>query len=145
MSQGEWSIIDRMPTPQEHRRLAEAVGWAESFDWQSMPDSLAGSVAGVVAERNGEVVGMGRLVGDGVLYFYIQDVAVLPELQGQGLGRALLDRLLHHVRRMAPANAFVGLFATPEAVALYASRGFTAGDLQGMFRVLTPAVGSDSG
>ena len=51
-----------------------------------------------------------------------------------------VDRLLDHVRRLAPAQAFVGLFATPEAVAVYASRGFTAGDMQGMFRVL-PAPG----
>ena len=138
MTVPDWSIVDRMPTPAEHRRLSEAVGWAASFDWQTMPASLAGSLAGVVAERDGEVVGMGRLVGDGVLYFYVQDVAVLPELQGQGIGRALLDRLLDHVRRLAPAQAFVGLFATPEAVAVYASRGFTAGDMQGMFRVLGP-------
>lgn len=139
MTPTDWSIVDRMPTPAEHRSLSEAVGWAHSFDWSTMPASLAGSLAGVVAELDGEVVGMGRLVGDGVLYFYVQDVAVLPAYQGQGMGRALVDRLLQHVERLAPANAFVGLFATPEAVALYASRGFTSGDMQGMFRVLPPA------
>ena len=134
----EWALVDRLPTPQEHRRLAEAVGWGDSFDWPSLPDSLAGSLAGVVAEDAGEVVGMGRLVGDGVLYFYVQDVAVLPGYQGRGIGAALVDRLLEQVRRLAPAHAFVGLFATAPAIPLYASRGFTAGDMQGMFRVLGP-------
>ena len=28
---------------------------------------------------------MGRVVGDGVFYCYVQDVVVLPELQGQGM------------------------------------------------------------
>ena len=138
MSEPEWSLVDRMPTPQEHRRLSEAVGWADAFDWASLPTSLDASLAGVVAESGGDVIGMGRLVGDGVLYFYVQDVAVLPTHQGRGIGAALLDRLLQHVRRLAPAQAFVGLFATGEAVPLYQSRGFTAGDMHGMFHVVPP-------
>ena len=81
---------------------------------------------------------MGRLVGDGVLYFYVQDVAVLPAYQGRGIGAALVDRLLQQVARLAPAQAFVGLFATAPAIPLYASRGFAAGDMQGMFRVFGP-------
>lgn len=138
MVRHSWSIVDRLPTPQEHRRLAEAVGWDLAFDWPSMPVSLAASLSGVVADDAGEVVGMGRLVGDGVMYFYVQDVAVLPEHQGRGIGAALVDRLLEQVRRQAPARAFVGLFSTAPALELYTSRGFTAGDLAGMFRVLAP-------
>ncbi|MCR5501527.1 MAG: GNAT family N-acetyltransferase [Lachnospiraceae bacterium] len=32
-----------------------------------------------------EVVGMGRLVGDGVMYWYLQEIVVLPEYQGRGI------------------------------------------------------------
>jgi len=143
MSEIVWSVVDRMPTPEEHRRLAEAVGWAGSFHWESLPASLDGSLAGVVAESDGRVVGMGRLVGDGALYFYVQDVVVMPEYQGVGLGAALLDRLLDHVERLAPAHAFVGLFATDAALPLYQSRGFTPGDMRGLFRVIERAGRGD--
>jgi len=40
------TLENRLPTPQEHRRLAEAVGWAHAFDWPSQPASLAGSTLG---------------------------------------------------------------------------------------------------
>ncbi|MDQ0636416.1 GNAT superfamily N-acetyltransferase [Arthrobacter pascens] len=131
-------IEHRIATISEHRRIAEAVGWSGSFDWQTVPLSLEASVSGVVAVVGERVVGMGRLVGDGVKYFYIQDVAVLPEYQGQGVGKAIIDRLLLHVAQTAPSTAFVGLFSTEQATEVYASRGFTAGDMTGMFRLVEP-------
>lgn len=132
------SLVDRVPTPEEHRRLAEAVGWSHAFDWDTVAASLTGSRLGVVAVVDGEVVGMGRVVGDGALYFYVQDVAVLPAHQGTGLGRAILRRLLDQIADSAPASAFVGLFATSDGDALYRSEGFTTGDMQGMFRLVPP-------
>jgi GNAT superfamily N-acetyltransferase len=95
-------------------------------------------VSGVVAVAGERVVGMGRLVGDGVKYFYVQDVAVIPEYQGQGVGKAIIDQLLLHVAQTAPSTAFVELFSTENATKVYASRGFTAGDMAGMFRLVQP-------
>lgn len=132
------TIVRRMPTPEEHRRLAEAVGWSAAFNWETVPASLRGSLAGVVAMRDGEVVGMGRLVGDGAMYFYVQDLVVLPAHQGAGIGKALVAALLEHVASVAPATAFVGLFATDEAIPLYERMGFSRGDLAGMFRLVEP-------
>jgi len=132
------ALLDRLPTPAEHRRLAEAVGWTEAFDWDTVPASLTGSLAGTVALDGDQVIGMGRLVGDGVKYFYVQDLAVLPEYQGSGIGTALLQRLLEHVASTAPSTAFVGLFGTDGAIPLYERHGFTPGDMTGMFRLVEP-------
>jgi len=133
------TLEDRLPTPSEHRRLAEAVGWAHAFDWPSQPASLAGSTLGVVAvTADGEAVGMARVVGDGVNYFMVQDVVVLPDHQGRGIGRALLARVLDLIARRAPAPAFVTLFATAEGSALYRAAGFEVGDMTGMVRVVDP-------
>jgi len=133
-----FAIEKRMPTAEEHRQLAEAVGWSAAFNWATVPASLRGSLAGVVAIRDGEVVGMGRLVGDGAMYFYVQDLVVLPAHQGSGIGKALVAALLEHVASVAPATAFVGLFATDEAIPLYERMGFSRGDLTGMFRLVEP-------
>ena len=38
--------------------------------------ALAGSLFGVVALRGPEIVGMGRVVGDGTVFFYLQDIAL---------------------------------------------------------------------
>ncbi|THV28006.1 GNAT family N-acetyltransferase [Glycomyces paridis] len=133
-----YALFDRLPTPEEHRRLAEAVGWGEAFDWDTTPASLDGSLAGVVAFAGDEIVGMGRLVGDGAKYFYVQDVAVLPDRQGAGIGAAVVRRLLDHIARTVPSTAFVGLFATDGAVPLYERHGFGHGDMAGMFRLVEP-------
>lgn len=131
-------IQHRLPTPDEHRRLAESVGWSNAFHWPSMPRSLDASLFGVVALDGDIAIGMGRIVGDGVLYFYIQDVAVEPTYQGRGIGQRILEALLDWIRATAPAHAFVGLFATDAALPLYERNGFSRGDMTGMFRVLDP-------
>jgi GNAT superfamily N-acetyltransferase len=61
----------------------------------------------VVAPDGGAVVGTARVVGDGVTYVAVQDVAVHPEHQARGIGRALLDRVLERIAAGAPATAFV--------------------------------------
>lgn len=131
------AYVDRVPTPEEHRRLAESVGWTHAFDWDAMPASLAASVYGVVVQRDGETVAMGRVVGDGVFYFYVQDVVVLPELQGRGLGDEILRRLVAQVDAFAPPKAFIGLFAAGESTRFYERHGFAVhAGMTGMFRVV---------
>lgn len=79
----------------------------------------------VVHERTGQVVAMGRVLGDGGWYFHVVDMAVLPEHQRRGLGDAMLTALLHHVQDHAPAGAHVSLLADPPGRRLYARHGFT--------------------
>lgn len=137
-----WRIEHRLPTVEEHRRLAESVGWADGFHWPSLPGSLENSLYGVVATSGDEIVGMGRIVGDGSMYFYIQDVAVSPRFQRMGIGQAIVDELLAWIRERSPA--FVGLFATPEARELYRRNGFTDQDMTGMMRVVGPEYDSSA-
>lgn len=122
------TFADRVPTVDEQRDLALAVGWGDHFDWASIGASLVGSLHGVVALAGEEVVGVGRLVGDGVRYFYVQDVMVRPEASDEGIASRIVERLLVWVRRQAPADAVVGLFASPAAVGVYEGLGFTAAD-----------------
>lgn len=79
-----------------------------------------------VAHRaDGQVVGMGRLIGDGGWYFHVVDMAVLPGHQRQGIGDAVLTWLLEEIDRAAPPHAFVSLMADPPGRRLYARHGFT--------------------
>ena len=129
--------VDRVPTYAEHRALAERVGWRDSFRWDAIPASLAGSCCGVVAtDGDGRVVGMGRAVGDGAFFFYLQDIAVDPDHQRSGIGREITKRLVAQVHRMAGGDAFIGLFATEEAVGLYRAMGFDDSSMHGLWQVV---------
>jgi GNAT superfamily N-acetyltransferase len=140
MSSGDYELIERMPTPDEHRALAVAVGWDDHFDWTTVPASLAASLHGVVAvSRTGETVAMGRLVGDGIHYFYVQDVVVHPDHESAGLGSSVVELLLEWVSSRVTAQAFVGLFASEEAIGMYREQGFETTDMTGMHRAVGPA------
>ena len=42
-------------------------------------------------------IGMGRIVGDGAVICYVQDLIVVPEYRHEGVGHMLLDRLTEYV------------------------------------------------
>ncbi|MGX5682195.1 GNAT family N-acetyltransferase [Schumannella luteola] len=133
-----FEILDRVATADEHRRLTHSVGWSDHLDDAVLDSSLAATVRGAVAVREGEVVGMARLVGDGNHYFYVQDVVVHPDHEGDGIASQLTARLVSWVEETATRPAFIGLFASPDAEGVYSSLGFTTEGATGM-HVLLPA------
>lgn len=127
-------LVDRVVTVAELRELARAVDWLDHYDWSSMGRALARSIAGVVAVDRDRVVGAARVVGDGVRYFYVQDVLVEPDHTDEGIASRMVQRLLDVVDATA-AEPFVGLFSSSEARGVYESLGFVADDsMTGMHR-----------
>jgi ribosomal protein S18 acetylase RimI-like enzyme len=123
----------------EFRGLFDSVGWVP-YRVATIAAALEGSLFGTVALTDGEVVAMGRVVGDGGKFFYIQDLAVRPKYQGRGIGRRIVCRLVSRIEMMAPGSPFIGVFATPEAIPLYRTLGFDSafGGLTGMAVVKEP-------
>lgn len=79
-------------TAGEMNQIRRAVAWTPLPEEQ-LQAALARSACTVAAYRQGQPVGMARLVGDGV-YCLLCDVAVVPSAQGQGVGSALVRRAL---------------------------------------------------
>jgi len=130
-------LVERVPTIEEYERLCRAVGWGDVMNFAAAAQGLPRSLHAVVAEADGTAVGMGRVVGDGAIFFYIQDVAVHPDCQGRGIGSEILSTLVGWVRENAPDKAFFGLFAIHGTEPFYERFGFEvyAHDV-GMFQVL---------
>ena len=108
-----------------------------------MARGLAASLFGVVLlSADGETVGCARLVGDGGIYFYVQDFIVAPEHQGRGLGDVLLDEVRGYLGREAPLGAFVGLMAARGKAGFYSRRGFAprSQDAPGMSLMWSPGA-----
>ena len=132
----EYTIDDRVATLEEYRAICEAVGWGEVMNFEAAPQALRRSLYGVVATYAGQAIGMGRVVGDGAIFFYLQDIAVVPEHQGRGVGAQIVGRLLAYLASAAPEKAFVGLFAAAGKEPFYQRYGFRAHSaLTGMFQV----------
>ena len=78
----------------------------------------------MVVWHDGRAIGMGRIVGDGGCHMQIVDMAVEPEHQGKGVGKAIFARLEAWLRQTAPDTAYVSLIADGDARHLYAQFGF---------------------
>jgi GNAT superfamily N-acetyltransferase len=112
------------PTAEEFVELRAACGWG-AVEPTIAERALAAGLLGVVARDGIRLAGFGRVVGDGVLYFYLQDVIVRPEFRGQGVGRLIVEALLDEVLRKAPVGATIGLMAAEGKEAFYEKFGFT--------------------
>ena len=62
--------------------------------------ALDNSMYIITAFKDGKAVGMGRIVGDGAVICYVQDLIILPEVQGQGIGGMILETLKDFVMKI---------------------------------------------
>jgi GNAT superfamily N-acetyltransferase len=106
-----YQIIDRPPTPDEYKAVSEAVGWGLLINFDAVSQALSGSLFACVVRFGDETIGMGRIIGDGALYFWVQDLMVLPEHRGSGVGRMLMRRITRWLNENAPAKAMVIVLA----------------------------------
>jgi len=119
----DYSLLAETPSPEDYLRLRIMAGLTPKTA-EGAAAGLPNTVFAVVVRKASKVVGMGRVIGDGRLFFQVVDIAVLPEHQGQGLGKAIVGALVDHLRATAPKGAYVSLMADGEAHRLYAQYGF---------------------
>lgn len=69
---------------------------------------------------DGVLVGAGRALADGVDCAYLCDVAIHPDFQGRGLGKAIIARL----KEMSAGHRKIILYANPGKEGFYKKLGF---------------------
>ena len=95
----EYRFCDNSLGTKDYIRLFAAAGWGE------IPEEMAGMVdralenswATFTVECDEGVVAMARLLGDGAMSFFLKDLAVVPQMQGKGLGKKLLKHIEEYI------------------------------------------------
>jgi GNAT superfamily N-acetyltransferase len=130
-------VIDYRPTLPEAEaffRLFETTGWNKGYQLtaKELRNALQNSWAACSAYADGELVGFGRVVSDGIMHAMIYEMIVLPEYQGKGIGAEILARLVNACREAGIKD--VQLFCARGKRGFYEKYGFTArpGDAPGM-------------
>ncbi len=81
----------------------------------------------VVAAYDGDlIVGMGRLVGDGAVICYIQDIMIRDEYQGLGIGAYIMGRLVEYADEITlpGTKMMLGLMSKKGSENFYEKCGF---------------------
>ena len=78
-------------------KLRKSVNWKPLTEKQA-EKAIENSILTLVAYDEGKPIGMGRIVGDGAVICYIQDLIVIPEYQGRGVGQMLMESLIDFVK-----------------------------------------------
>lgn len=116
-------LVESFPDAPIYRRLRIETGLSPKSQ-EAAERGLANTLYGVSLLKAGEVIGMGRVVGDGGTVFLVVDIAVRRDHQGQGLGKRIMGALDAWLRANAPPSAYVMLIADGDARHLYAQFGF---------------------
>ena len=84
------------------------------------------------------IVAMARVIGDLGLDYYIKDVIVRPEYQGQGIGRLMIGEIMAFINDhgVPGTDIFVELCAMPDKIPFYEKFGFSANEAQRLRKYL---------
>lgn len=128
------SITSRNLTKEENHYLNTSVGWGDSED-AVREDINSKAVLTLVATdtTTNQAVGCVLLFGDGGGFYYIKNLIVHPNWQGQSVGTRLMETLMNWIETHAPKSATIGLFTGEHLARFYRKFGFVQS--VGMYRV----------
>ena len=108
---------------QEILSLYESVGWDNyTKNPQMLKEAYLHSLRIYAAYVDNKLVGIVRVVGDGSSVVFVQDLLVYPEYQRQGIGTALLKRIMEDYRGVYQLHLLTE--NTEKTLAFYKSLGF---------------------
>lgn len=118
------NIFHEVPTVKEYQELCEGAGLASPSE-EFAAAALSNSLFGVTLRReNSEIIGMGRVIGDGACFFQIVDVLIKPAFKEKDAGDLLMPEILEYLRRNAPLEAQILTVSDVSSLKLYQKHGF---------------------
>ena len=121
-------LIENDITVEEYQALRESVGWRRLSVGQAKAAIEKSLFTVKVIGDRGTPIGMGRIVGDGAVICYIQDLVVSPSVQGMGVGTVIINRLKEFVEsiREKDTTMMLCLMCAKGREEFYIKNGFTA-------------------
>src|SRR5690625_4567134 len=105
-----YTLTEKIPLVDDFLRLRKVSGLTPR-PRAAAEKALPNSLYGVYVKTGEQIVGMGRVVGDGALNFEIVDVAVDPDHQGEGLGRGIIEKIMNYLENHATKGSMNSLIA----------------------------------
>ena len=84
-------------TPEEYMELRKIVGWVQ-FPLEEAKACIDNAYMVLCVRDDDKAIGVARLLWDGGYIAFLSDVIVIPEYQGQGIGRKLVEACLQKLK-----------------------------------------------
>lgn len=107
--------------------LYDSVGWSSyTQDPALLKTAVNNSLLTITAVQDNELIGLVRVIGDGVSIIYIQDLLVRPSAQHHGIGSQLVKLVLEKYQSVRQKVLLT--IDEPETRAFYEQCGFSSCD-----------------
>ncbi|KIR01341.1 Ribosomal-protein-alanine acetyltransferase [Lachnospiraceae bacterium TWA4] len=108
-------------------KFRKSVNWKELTRPQAKK-ALENSLCTLCVTLAGQPIGMGRLVGDGSVICYIQDLIIHPNAQGMGVGSLLIQGFIDYVKSITEdgTEMMLDLMCAKGREEFYTKHGFIA-------------------
>jgi len=108
---------------QQIKQIYELTGWGSKDDpLDLIIKIIQGSFCFYVAKENGRLIGIARAISDGVSDAYIQDVTVIENFRGRGIGYHLINLIKEFL--LKSGISWIGVISEPGAENFYPKFGF---------------------
>ena len=137
-------LYDHIISVAEYNQLREAVGW-ESLPHEQAQIGINRSDYVLRAMDGSRTVGTARVVSDGGCSVFILDVIVLPEYQGHGIGKSILQNIMNYLQKELQLRGImnIGLMAAKGREGFYQQFGFEERPNEGMGAGMTLRLRSE--
>ena len=120
---------NRLPEPEEYNSLRERSGMKEKSGIgdetaERIRTAMRNSLLVVTVYEAGELIGLGRIVGDGGISYAVVDIMVDRRFQRQGIADGIMDHIDDYFEANADGCSFIMLHAMKPADALYQKHRF---------------------
>lgn len=116
-------IVRRTATTDEFIKMRQSVGWSYP-EKEVISIGLKNTLFSVCVEKDNEIVGYGRIIGDGAFTIYIQDIIIIPEYQMMGLGIRIMNEIMEYITNTYANETMVCLMAAKGKENFYKKFGF---------------------
>ena len=104
--------LDYTITTDEFLEMVESVGW-QTYHREQIEKALNNTMYMVKATIDGNLAGIGRVVGDYSIVCMLTDVCVKPEFQGNGIGLKIITELKRLIEENLKKGEKIQIELTP--------------------------------
>ena len=125
MEQPEIEYRNVIPDIDSFSNIFESTGW--NIRYKKTKESLYSAIVDswfvISAYVNDNLVGFGRVISDGSMHAFIVDLIIIPQYQGKGIGKTILEKLVAEIKNNGIHD--IQLFCAKGKKEFYIKCGFT--------------------